>query len=736
MMAVAISMASCVKNEEIVTDVARNGFTVYADVESTRVTVGDSGSGDNGIGRELSWENGDAIVVFDNGIYEELPIVDPQRGTFNGKSDNLTDGTDYFVLHAPESYTFLSGTGMTVSAPTSYTINPDNEDHLRNNVVLTGTAPLRFTDGVASHVTLTMRTAYLEIPMRLPDGAADMDVSSLSIESSRGGYFVKCMKMDGLGSESFECVSADAMTVTFSPALKLTAASARTVKLVVWMMPEFKATEGDFFTFTLSDASNRTISFTKPLVELHSGKYYTVDGFSIEGESVTDFTLSDVERSNCYMVHPTDGMQTVYIPVDKVNKYWSSSINGYGNTPANTISAEGVTSWVAEVIWADFDWKGSGGSIETSGGAIGGIDDYIVMNLMPEIKRGNMVIGVRPQSATADCPEGCYLWSWHLWITDYNPDVAVPENGRVDIWEGMTAPMMDRNVGFFHNGNENLARDMSSGILYYQYGRKDPFPGNVMLWGPDGSVIYTPAKDNSADFVSQNAEVLSAATDTKNSVLNPATFYSINGAWSAQGSTVTKIWSDYASAKPVAELGSASDEKTMFDPCPAGWKLPHGEYLRALGTTSTGVDGETADHKRNQDKALDITAKSFFAEYNTLRDGVWYNPDGEYYLIEANATTSVATCPFDKFPVWIPGVGMRNYNDAAKPAGVNQTSFGVLQYATSLNTSSYVYLWSSTPASGANASYLQVARGAGAGINTWNKGAKAAGYPVRCVKVE
>ena len=64
------------------------------------------------------------------------------------------------------------------------------------------------------------------------------------------------------------------------------------------------------------------------------------------------------------------------------------------------------------------------------------------------------------------------------------------------------------------------------------------------------------------------------------------------------------------------------------------------------------------------------------------------------------------------------------------------SAFGVLQYASSLNTSSYVYLWSSTPASGANASYLQVARGAGAGINTWNKGAKAAGYPVRCVKVE
>ena len=164
-MAVAVSMASCVKNEDFAGNVPYEGFTVYAGMESTRVSVGESGSGAEGNGRKLSWEDGDAITVFDNGNYAELGIVDTQSGAFNGPGENLADGTDYYVLHAPESYTFLSGTGMTVSAPTTYTINPDNEDHLRNNIVLTGTAPLRFTDGVASHVTLTMRTAYLEIPM-------------------------------------------------------------------------------------------------------------------------------------------------------------------------------------------------------------------------------------------------------------------------------------------------------------------------------------------------------------------------------------------------------------------------------------------------------------------------------------------------------------------------------------------------------------------------------------------
>ena len=75
LMAVAVSMASCVKNEDFAGNVPYEGFTVYAGMESTRVSVGESGSGAEGSGRKLSWEDGDAITVFDNAaqavIYED-----------------------------------------------------------------------------------------------------------------------------------------------------------------------------------------------------------------------------------------------------------------------------------------------------------------------------------------------------------------------------------------------------------------------------------------------------------------------------------------------------------------------------------------------------------------------------------------------------------------------------------------------------------------------------------------
>lgn len=726
--AVAVAAVSCVKDDNAVTGGMDGKFTVYAAVEATRVSVGESGSGADGAGRKLSWDAGDRIMLFDNENYAELQIKDVASGAFDGSDASLANETEYYVIHAPEAATFLSGTGMTVSAPTDYTVNPANEEHLKKNIVLAGRNMVSFIDGVAqSGVTLGMRTAYLEIPLQLPADMADMDVTMLGIESSRKGYFVNCLKLDGMGGESYECLAGNRMTVRFSPALSLSSSAPSVVKLVVWMMPGVEVAAGDLFTFTLSDASNRTTVFTKPLVKLEAGKYYKVDNFSIEGETVTDFTPTAVERANSYMIHPTDGVQEVHIPVDKVNAYWGRTVKGYGNTPANTISEGNVTAWTAEVVWADFDWKAAGCTVETSNGPVGGTEDHIVVKFMPSVKTGNMVVGVRPQTATADCPEGCYLWSWHLWITDYNPDAAVPENGRTDMWEGLTRPMMDRNLGFLHNGSGRLSNDMK-GILYYQWGRKDPFPANIKLWGSDGAVLAEPTDDKTPDFISRTA-VFGSAVECRQGVFNPLTFYAANSDWNADGGTVTCIWSDRASAKPTASVGSEDDAKTMYDPCPPGWKLPHGAVLQTLGTSSSGAAGE-ADHKRGNDRGFDITAKSFFAIYSTYKTGVWYNPAGERSMIEADAT------PYDRFPVYIPAVGFRRGTKAEEKGGLDQYQYSALLFKNGANSTGYAYLWSSTPASGANAPALCVGQGLGTNANTYTPSMKSIGLPVRCVKAK
>ena len=81
------------------------------------------------------------------------------------------------------------------------------------------------------------------------------------------------------------------------------------------------------------------------------------------------------------------------------------------------------------------------------------------------------------------------LWSWHIWVTDYNPDatgnetVLEPSTKRKQKYayrnDISSLPMMDRNLGALEGYTsvpaDEIAKSRTNG-LHYQWGRKDPFP--------------------------------------------------------------------------------------------------------------------------------------------------------------------------------------------------------------------------------------------------------------------
>lgn len=167
------------------------------------------------------------------------------------------------------------------------------------------------------------------------------------------------------------------------------------------------------------------------------------------------------------------------------------------------------------------------------------------------------------------------LWSWHLWVTDYNPDphgnVAVSEENkrkqkytyRGENW----LPMMDRNIGaqkgFVEFPKDDLERSRANGVGY-SHGRKDPNPGSFSrskvelvtitegvvddlqnMYGPDGySVVsrdtYVPDPSyQSAEWTFQNI---------------------LKWGYSQQ-----TVWD--------------GNVKTFYDPSPQGWRVPPHEVL-------------------------------------------------------------------------------------------------------------------------------------------------------------
>ena len=150
-------------------------------------------------------------------------------------------------------------------------------------------------------------------------------------------------------------------------------------------------------------------------------------------------------------------------------------------------------------------------------------------------------------------------WTWHIW--EINP-TSVPLSrilSPVNIWnsipeggptEGTEYKLMPVFLGFTGNGTRGI---------YYQWGRKDPFSVEA----------FTPTVSNTA-------------SSTANSIQTPQTFYISYWGWNTT-IDISNYW-DYNDPTPET-FGDYNSGKTIYDPCPPGWKVPNSNIFRGFTTT-------------------------------------------------------------------------------------------------------------------------------------------------------
>lgn len=171
--------------------------------------------------------------------------------------------------------------------------------------------------------------------------------------------------------------------------------------------------------------------------------------------------------------------------------------------------------------------------------------------------KGNAVIALKVNDRIA--------WSWHIWATD--------EVGTGAAAAGHT--VMDRNLGATSTEIGNVA----SYGLYYQWGRKDPFIGansaGTFIKGESETSAFStktaPYVSNGAKFsviANNDASIIDCIDYT---VSNPMTFikYVVQAN---NGGTNSWFNSDYTAFKDI--WGGESGEKSAYDPCPAGYRIP------------------------------------------------------------------------------------------------------------------------------------------------------------------
>lgn len=168
------------------------------------------------------------------------------------------------------------------------------------------------------------------------------------------------------------------------------------------------------------------------------------------------------------------------------------------------------------------------------------------------------------------------IWSWHIWVTeDVNP-VTV---GNVT--------MLDRNIGArWAPGNQNqitAENVLGSYGLYYQWGRKDPSSG-PMTYDYDITDMRTSAYYTMDGVRTDVAEVymVGAAPTIEHSVRNPMVILS--------PSDVSPVYSnDWLWNKNDDLWGNVSNKKTIYDPCPYGYKVPDKELYNFFNSNSRNI---------------------------------------------------------------------------------------------------------------------------------------------------
>jgi uncharacterized protein (TIGR02145 family) len=350
------------------------------------------------------------------------------------------------------------------------------------------------------------------------------------------------------------------------------------------------------------------------------------------------------------------------------------------------------------VIWQDkanvglIEFCQADGTVITTGKyeGTGGVS-YFYFRPNNRQARGNVLIGIKKKGATE------YLWSWHVWLTSYDPDAAPPTwqedvyscgvpggavhryaNGTGTTWSANYADkfIMDRNLGAA-SANREQGIDSTRG-LYYQFGRKDPFPAaGVTLYNVSGTAV-TAFTASTNDCIVK----ISGRTLIKTAVQYPYNLYVPgNGDWLQNNPYNTRLWNN--------STWHSSVTKSLFDPCPPGWRLP------VDGTWNTFALAGNVPNAANN-KAVNPGAPA-----NDYRAG--YDQAGwELYLSGSSGATA-----------FYPATGYRTIT------------------GTMSSNLSAGYCWSSTPYNGTNGRYLSFGASS---MTPQSYAGRSCGYPARCIQ--
>lgn len=313
------------------------------------------------------------------------------------------------------------------------------------------------------------------------------------------------------------------------------------------------------------------------------------------------YDLSETHTANSYIVSAP-------------NSYcFNATVRGNGYTGIAGIPGAAADLYLlggepvsAEIVWTDL--VGESDNLDQyftlSPKVVGGRVFFSVKpdsESLNKLKEGNVVIGVKDAA-------GNMLWTWHIWITD-RPAEQGYKNGFA---------VQDRDLGATAYAPTGDIGNING--FYYQWGRPTPLPL--------GKTVYKPKYNTTGAWISNETVSFTTSADTVtviNRVAEPTVYFT-------QKATAT----DALLTKNLWGWRNETDEytKTVYDPCPPGYRVPSIKLWRDLVILDEDGNG-SHDAKLVKNGKNENIAVSFKVDANHLQ--IYYPMTGYY----TNLTTSV-----------------------------------------------------------------------------------------------
>lgn len=248
--------------------------------------------------------------------------------------------------------------------------------------------------------------------------------------------------------------------------------------------------------------------------------------------------------------------------VQKAGDYKFKSVQG--NTDGTVGNVKSV-----EVLWESFGttMMPNVGDIIASASYR---DGYVRFSTPETFAEGNAVIAAKNS-------KGVILWSWHIWCAS--------EGWKEQVYYNNAGTMMDRNLG----ATSATPGEVGSLGLFYQWGRKDPFLGAASV-----SESVRAVSTGTWDMDGKSMNVVMAEQ-------NPMTFYT----------------------ESYMPNGSWESKKTVYDPCPVGWRVPDGGEK---GTWAIASGSTKIFYINSGSRGINFSG-TFGSD-----DAIWYPAAGYLYL--------------------------------------------------------------------------------------------------------